>query len=395
MHVLIVPSELYQPAWRHTSGIFQRHEAAALAQQGHRAGVLSVGFLTVTSLLHALRAGAREENDVDAADGVPVARMWIPLPLPYRWLPPHALCGVVKFAARRAFKRYIAQFGIPDVIHGHDPLWGGWITNLLARNSGRASVITIHTSAFARGLASPPECDLAGRVLRNAAVVSAVSKSLATSLCQQFGIEEPAVLANVVDEDFLRNKRAPRHERTFVFLSAGSLDANKNHALLLEAFARCFRGASAKLRVAGDGPRRSMLEAQARMLGIDAQVSFLGCLDKSGMLRELGAADCFVLSSRYETFGVVLIEALASGVPIVSTRCGGPEDLVTPECGLIVQRDDAEALSSAMRRIHESREAYDPERLRQYAVRKFGARTYVEQLASLSVRAAPMLRMRR
>lgn len=395
MHVLIVPSELYLPAWRHTSGIFQRHEAAALTQEGHRAGVLSVGFLTLPNLPRALRAAARERNGVDAPDGVQIVRSWIPLPLPYRWLPPRAFCSVIQFAARHAFDHYIGRHGMPDVIHGHDPLWGGWIANLLARHSGQASVLTVHTSVFARDLASPPECELVGRVFKEAGVVSAVSAPLAASLRQQFGIEELAVLPNVVDEDFLRNQRAPRHDEPFVFLSAGSLDDNKNHALLLEAFARRFRGASATLRIAGDGPRRSTLGAQARALGIEAQVSFLGWVDKAGMLRELGVADCFVLSSRYETFGVVLIEALASGVPVVSTQCGGPEGVVTAECGLIVEPDDAEALSSAMRRIRESRGAYEPERLRRYAARRFGAGTYVAQLASLSGRAARTKRIPR
>jgi glycosyltransferase involved in cell wall biosynthesis len=388
MHVLIIPSELYLPTWRHTSGIFQRHAAAALAHEGHRTGVLSVGFLTVPNLPRALRAAAREGIGVDAPDGAQIVRAWIPLPVPYRWLPPRAFRGVIEFAARRAFERYVRRHGLPDIVHGHDPLWGGWIANMLARDSGRVSILTVHTSAFARDLASPGERELAGRVLNEADVVSGVSESLATSLRRQFGVEEPAVLPNVVDDDFLRNPRAPRRDESFVFFSAGSLDDNKNHALLLEAFARCVRGAPATLRIAGDGPLRSTLAAQARALGVEAQVSFLGWVDKAGMLRELSAADCFVLSSHYETFGVVLIEALASGVPVVATRCGGPEGVVTSECGLIVEPDDVAALATAMLRIREFRAAYDAEGLRRYAARQFGRAAYVSRLRGLAGRAA-------
>ena len=306
--------------------------------------------------------------------------------MPYRWLPPRAFRGVVEFAARRAFDRYIARHGLPDLIHGHDPLWGGWIANMLARRSGRVSILTVHTSAFARDLASPGERQLAGHVLNQADVVSAVSQSLATSLRVQFGIEEPAVLPNVVDEDFLKSPRAPRPDQPFVFFSAGSLDDNKNHALLLEAFARCARGSTATLRIAGDGPRRNALAAQARTLGVEPQVTFLGWMGKAGMLRELSAADCFVLSSRYETFGVVLIEALASGVPVVATRCGGPEGVVTAECGLIVEPEDVTALADAMQRIRDSRDAYDPESLKRDAARRFGPAAYVAQLMRLSGR---------
>jgi glycosyltransferase involved in cell wall biosynthesis len=390
MHVLIVPSELYLPAWRQTSGIFQRHAATALVHEGHSVGVLSVGFLTVPNLPRAMRAAVGGAVGVDAPDGARILRAWIPLPLPYRWLPPRALRGLIEAAARRAFDRYVRRHGVPDLVHGHDPLWGGWIANLLGRQSRRDSMLTVHTSAFARSLASPGERELAGRALNEARVVSAVSKSLAASLRRQFGIEEPAVLPNVVDDDFLKNQRAPRRDESFVFFNAGSLDHNKNHALLLEAFARCARGTSATLRIAGDGPLRSTLAAQARALGVEAQVSFLGWMDKAGMLRELSAADCFVLSSRYETFGVALLEAVASGVPVVATRCGGPEGVVTPECGLIVESDDAPALAEAMQHILESSEAYDPEALKRYAARQFGPAAYVAQLRSLAGRAAPM-----
>lgn len=387
MHVLIVPSELYLPVWRHTSGIFQCHAAAALAHEGHRAGVLSVGFLTVPNLPRALRAATREGIGVDVPDGAQIVRAWIPLPLPYRWLPPRAFRGVIELAARRAFGSYVSKHGMPDVVHGHDPLWGGWIANMLARRSGLVSMLTVHTSAFARDLASPGERELAGRVLREADVVSAVSASLATSLSRQFGIDEAAVLPNVVDDDFLKNQRVPRRDESFVYFSAGSLDDNKNHGLLLEAFARCVRGAPASLRIAGDGPLRGTLEAQARALGVETQVSFLGWVDKADMLREMSAADCFVLSSRYETFGVVLIESLASGVPVVATRCGGPEGVITPECGLIVEPDDVTALAKAMLRMRESREVYAAEGLRRYASRQFGPAAYVTRLQRLSAQA--------
>jgi glycosyltransferase involved in cell wall biosynthesis len=175
-----------------------------------------------------------------------------------------------------------------------------------------------------------------------------------------------------------------------VYFSAGSLDDNKNHALLLEAVARGARGTTATLRIAGDGPQRNALAAQARALGVESQVSFLGWVHKPVMLRELSAANCFVLSSRYETFGVVLIEAIAAGVPVVATRCGGPEGVVTEDCGLIVEPDEVGALADAMQRIRDFREAYDPENLKRDAARRFGSAAYVARLKSLAGRAVPM-----
>jgi glycosyltransferase involved in cell wall biosynthesis len=75
-----------------------------------------------------------------------------------------------------------------------------------------------------------------------------------------------------------------------------------------------------------------------------------------------------VLPSRAETFGAVLIEALACGTPVVATRCGGPEEIITEELGILVPSEDPEALSHAIQHVLENRECYDPRRLRQHAL---------------------------
>jgi glycosyltransferase involved in cell wall biosynthesis len=187
-----------------------------------------------------------------------------------------------------------------------------------------------------------------------------------------------------VDEDFLKNARFPRRDEPYTFFSAGSLDGNKNHKLLIDAFARVVSRVPVRLRIAGDGPQRNQLVAQARELGIDAQISFLGVLDKAGMLRELGAADCFALSSRYETFGVVVIEAIAAGLPVVATRCGGPESVISADCGIVVESENVDAMAEAMLLMTESRESFKPEILKQYVARRFGPETYVAQLGILA-----------
>jgi glycosyltransferase involved in cell wall biosynthesis len=78
-----------------------------------------------------------------------------------------------------------------------------------------------------------------------------------------------------------------------------------------------------------------------------------------------------VAPSRSETFGSVLIEALACGIPVVSTRCGGPEDFVTDEVGRLVPKEDETALAEAIAETLDQRHRYDPLRLRQYALDNF------------------------
>jgi glycosyltransferase involved in cell wall biosynthesis len=78
-----------------------------------------------------------------------------------------------------------------------------------------------------------------------------------------------------------------------------------------------------------------------------------------------------VLPSRAESFGAVLVEALACGTPVVATRCGGPEDIVSDEVGTLVPPEDENALAEGIGRILQRRGMYNPERLRTYALERF------------------------
>src|SRR5690606_12108659 len=88
------------------------------------------------------------------------------------------------------------------------------------------------------------------------------------------------------------------------------------------------------------------------------QVVFLGMLQRHEVLEKVSQANAFVLSSEYETFGGVLVEALALGKPIIATRCGGAESIVTPEVGYLVPPNSVEKLSKAMINLHENKEKF-------------------------------------
>lgn len=112
-------------------------------------------------------------------------------------------------------------------------------------------------------------------------------------------------------------------------------------------------------RVVGDGPLRETLHSLAAALGIAPRVEFLGRLPRAGVGEALRTADAFVLSSRAETFGVVLVEALVSGVPVISTACGGPQDIVEPGMGLLVPPGDVGAMADAMQRLRHTAHQFD------------------------------------
>ncbi|MDK9698066.1 MAG: glycosyltransferase [Siculibacillus sp.] len=141
----------------------------------------------------------------------------------------------------------------------------------------------------------------------------------------------------------------PRDDDTYRFVNVAGLVPRKGQIALLDAFAEVLRRRpNARLALVGRGGDEAALKARARDLGLDGAVEFCGYLsDPSDRYRR---SDCFVLSSRDEGFGLVLVEALSCGLPIVSTDClFGPSDVVTdPRLGTLVPVDDAAAMAAAM-----------------------------------------------
>ena len=128
----------------------------------------------------------------------------------------------------------------------------------------------------------------------------------------------------------------------------GTLKEQKDHRTLIRAFARLSRDFNAKLTILGEGPLRAGLESLIAELGLQSRVSMPGfVVDPYPWLR---SADLFVLSSQYEGFGNVIVEALECGVPVVSTDCpsGPAEILENGRYGRLVPVDDVVALATAM-----------------------------------------------
>lgn len=133
-----------------------------------------------------------------------------------------------------------------------------------------------------------------------------------------------------------------------VVLTVGRLNPEKGHRYLLEsAQLACQHIPSLRVLIVGEGPLRDKLEASARSLHLDAVVSFLDWRDDVASL--MAASDLFVLPSTRESFGLVILEALALGVPVIATRVGGVPEIIRPgESGILVEARDAEALAKAM-----------------------------------------------
>ena len=160
-----------------------------------------------------------------------------------------------------------------------------------------------------------------------------------------------------------------------VAISAGRLVDEKDYETLIRSFALVRKMRDANLVILGDGPLRSHLEELAADLGISDSVHLWGVVDN--VYRYFARSSVFVLSSKREAFGNVLIEALACGIPCVATRCasGGPQEILGDgDYGTLVDIGDVEGMACAIRAGLEERSREEKADVQQERVKAFGVK---------------------
>jgi glycosyltransferase involved in cell wall biosynthesis len=155
----------------------------------------------------------------------------------------------------------------------------------------------------------------------------------------------------------------PEPHNRFRFLTIGRLVPYKGVDLTLEAMHRSALLKQCEFVVLGDGPQRAHLEALTRQYGLEGSVRFLGWVDQVTLGKEMASAQAFVFPSLREFGGGVVLEALASALPAIIVDYGGPAELVTPECGILLRMQPREALVQDLQAAMEAL-AVDPERCR-------------------------------
>lgn len=380
MHILIIPS-WYPVTPVDPGGSFFREQAQALVRNGCRVGVIYPQHRSLRQWTSAFigKYGISEESDV----GLTTLRYH-----GMNWFPRFPIFGGRYWVrhAEKLYIDYIKKYGKPDLIHAHSLLHAGRAALHISRLSGVPFVVTEHSSAFTRGL-------VIGKQLRNAAkAVHGASRLIAVSedFCNVLGRVFPEsagqwmYVPNVVHERFLEAPLRVRRDNPFTFLHVSTLEPGKAVGNLIDAYAAAFgMDINTHMVIGGHGVERDELENRVKRHGIDKCVSFVGALSRDGVLKQMQECDAFVLSSKAETFGVVLIEALALGKPVVATRCGGPESIIREEDGILVPVDDVPKLGDGMKEIRRQYGNYRPIELRRSCANRFSEKAVTRQLIDI------------
>lgn len=363
------------------NGIFVRDQALALSTK-YDVAVLAPRLVSFRDTLRR-RVGRGAETEYSGALQVYRERA-------LSFLPRSLVVAYYSYwrAVKRGFERTVVTFGKPDIIHAHVVLPGGWAAVKLGKTYSIPVVLTEHSCPFYMHLGTEYQRRLVRATLTEADHVVAVSPALAR---QMNAFEESVaitVIGNLIRTQLFVPQEDVRGETcngVTRFLSVAILREHKGLVHLLEAARLLTRRGikSFEIVIGGDGPDRARIEQLAHGLGVAHLCRFLGSLTPDQVRDQMQKCSVFVLPSLRETFGIVLGEAMACGKPVISTRCGGPEFVVTEDTGTLVGVGDSTALADAMEAFVVGRTAYNARLIRQSVVDRFGEEAFVRNISAV------------
>jgi glycosyltransferase involved in cell wall biosynthesis len=314
-------------------GIFVREHARAASRHAE----VAVAHIERTEGARAIRV---EDGGDSEFRSVRVRYPASPAPVSY-------LANVV--AATLAYRRLRRSGFEPDVIHAHFFLAGAPAI-LLGRVLRKPVVVTEQWSVFL-----PDDPMTLSRAMRRVArftfehadVVMPVSNALRDGIRAIGARAEFTVVPNAVDTARFHPDGSPSPSGRLI--GVGNLYDAKGWDYLLDALALLRdRGRNVRLDLYGDGVLRETLEAQVSRLGIDGLVTFHGWRPKEEVAEQLRRSDLFVITSRYDSNPCAVIEALASGAPVVGTAVGGIPEMITDGAGLLAAAGSPEKIADAI-----------------------------------------------
>lgn len=322
-------------------GNFEYEQAIALSKKG-----IDVIY---TYIDRRLRVGYKRDLGISFHPGYPFpvygGYLW-PLPLKYfpRWN-----TWLYKRRYLRLFKMIMVKEGMPDLIHCH------YLFNLPCAKviKDRYGIKIIETEHWSEVNTVPPRSYIKylSSYYNFADGIITVSDALKNALNINFNIESTRIY-NMVSETYFESQSCMeyvKNDKKIKLVSIGYLRYLKGFDLLIEALSGLDRNnINWELTICGDGSERAKLELLIKNKGLEKKIFLVGRKNKYEIREILKSSNIFVLPSRSETFGVVFIEAMACGLPVIATKCGGPEEFITPDVGMLIKKDDIEGLRDAL-----------------------------------------------
>ncbi len=289
------------------------------------------------------------------------------------------LNGIVN-ANERNLQRFISDFGKPDLISAQASYPAALVASALSSRYGIPFTVTLRMSPFPfpQYLTSTSNLkSIIRKPLCKASALVATSEYLKVRT-ESFGFSNVHTINNPVDTSFF-SPTASRSDDELTILSIGRIEEQKGFDLLIEAIERV---PGPKLRIAGKGSLMNEHKQLAKNLQVENRISWLGELSREEVLREMQACSFYVLSSRHETFGNVVVEALACGKPVVATQCGGPEELIDEETGYLCEVE-VNDLAMHIQKMIDNLHMFDSEKIRNLTKMRYGPDVWIQKVEEI------------
>ena len=381
LHVLTLPS-WYPTAEDPLMGFFFKEQARWIMREGCQSGII---YPEVRSLrLLNWKLALKNRFQVTSADE---HGLWTIRSHGWNCFPKLEQAQMWEWVRRaeNLYLQYIRERGVPDLIHVQSCLWGGVAASEISRKYSVPYIITEHHSSLLlnQTLGRPIEkcwsTPYIQKAIRNSSQFVTVSTALKQAI-QNYCEKDAHIVPLPTDTDYFIPVKVSPVKNPYRLFCLAKLVPGKNIELLLQAMAR-LKGESFELEIGGFGVDEQKLKLLAQELGLGHTVRFLGRLDRAQVREAFWRAHCFVLPSDYETQGCVYVEAMSCGLPSIATRCGGPEDTITSETGVLIPINDLGALVEAIQKMPHT--IYDPKKIRNRALQVYSAKTYTKRMLEI------------
>lgn len=340
------------------NGIFAWDQAIALQKLGHEVSVMALDFRRVLD--------RRIGKCYYKRDGINVFQYSLPTGIYRRFLP------ILGRICANVYKDMVNEQGEPDVIHSHFYFMGAILASMPFKPNVPI-VITEHSSKLNKNANQISELDkkLATKAYAYATKVIAVSSALARKLKSAFSVD-----AEIIPDMFNLPKVKPtlKDKDVFRVVSVGRLVRGKGFYELINAFYEAQLPENSELIIIGDGPLFELMRDGV----VNHRTRLVGMKSREEIVYYLQNANVFALLSHSETFGVSYLEALSVGLPVVATRCGGPEDFINESNGILVPVGDIHEAALALTKMYTAQ--YNAEKIKSDCHEKYSAEAVARRL---------------
>ncbi len=353
-------------------GLFEFDQAKAIRQLGHSVRVAAVD-------IRSIRKWRKWGIERKIVDGVPYAVANIP-----------SLGAYMPWALRHQFNRFGLKLLMreltddgwrPDIIHAHF-VWLGYVTVNMKRKFLCPVVVTEHSSQIMRKEMNRSIFRMAETISQSADQLIVVSPILHDIYKRHFAIQS-RVVPNILDIDLFKYQIKTDH-LYYQFISVGNLVPVKRMNLIIDAFCQEFSGQEQmRLMIIGSGPEHQRLQNMINKAQMTGQITLCGKKTRSDIAIALRESDCFFLASAWGTFGLAFGEALATGTPVIATRCGGPESFIHEGNGIFSEDGGIPAIRKAMRWMVDNRMGFDRSTIAAETHSRFAPESIAKQLINI------------